>query len=116
MTRPLHLFVWMAIVIGCVAAGPASSVDASAGQGTSTSSPDLSRDFLNRYCVTCHNAQRKATAGNLALDQIDLTNVEASAEVCERVIRKLRTESMPPLGMPRPDKATYAAMASKLET
>ena len=38
------------------------------------------------------------------------------AEVWERVIAKLRAGSMPPPGRPRPDAATYRAVASALET
>jgi cytochrome c5 len=59
------------------------------------------RTVLNRYCVTCHNEKIK-TAG-LALDAIDVENVPAHAEVWEKVIRKLRSGAMPPVGMPRPD-------------
>ena len=39
----------------------------------------------------------------------------ANAEVWERVIGKLRAGSMPPPGMPRPDAATYRAVATALE-
>ena len=38
------------------------------------------------------------------------------AETWEKVIGKLRTGAMPPAGMPRPDKATYDAFATYLET
>ena len=64
-------------------------------------------------CVTCHN-QKLLTAG-LALDKADVTNVPAGAQVWEKVVRKLGTSSMPPLGMPRPDKPAYDAFASWLE-
>ena len=37
------------------------------------------------------------------------------AEVWERVVEKLRAESMPPPGRPRPDSATYNAAAIELE-
>src|SRR5262249_54250064 len=40
----------------------------------------------------------------------------ARAEIWEKVIRKLRTGAMPPSGAPRPDAATYNALASHLET
>ena len=39
----------------------------------------------------------------------------ANPEVWERVIAKLRSKAMPPSGMPRPDDATYAAVAGVLE-
>ena len=43
-------------------------------------------------------------------------NVPAAAETWEKVIRKLRTGSMPPQGMPRPDGDTVNALASFFET
>ncbi len=70
--------------------------------------------MLNRYCVTCHNARLK-TAG-LVIDSSSLSNVGANAESWEKVVRKLRTASMPPAGAPRPDRATYDSVASFLET
>ena len=45
-----------------------------------------------------------------------MTNVPADAERWEKVIRKLRAKSMPPPGLPRPDAATYDALAGYLET
>ena len=74
------------------------------------------RAVLNRYCVTCHN-ERLNTAG-LRLDQIDVDAVstDEGAEVLEKVLRKLRTGSMPPPGAPRPDPSTYELLASHLET
>jgi len=72
------------------------------------------REVLNRYCVTCHNTRLK-TAG-LTLDTMDVERLGDHAETWEKVVRKLRTRSMPPVGRPRPDKATYTAVASSLET
>ncbi|MBI3894440.1 MAG: DUF1592 domain-containing protein [Acidobacteria bacterium] len=69
---------------------------------------------LSRYCFTCHN-ERLKTAG-LMLDKMDIENIPASAEVWEKVIRKLRVRGMPPAGMPRPDLATYDSFATYLET
>jgi mono/diheme cytochrome c family protein len=82
-------------------------------------SPDAStaapyRAVLNQYCVTCHNEQLR-TAG-LVLGKLDVANVPEGAETWEKVIGKLRTGAMPPAGMPRPDKATYDAFATYLET
>ena len=71
------------------------------------------RAFFNTYCVTCHN-QKLRTAG-LALDSLDASQPSANAEVWERVIAKLQAGSMPPPGLPRPDAATYHAVASSLE-
>ena len=60
---------------------------------------------VKTYCIRCHNDRLK-TAG-LSLEQVDLHNVSASAPTLEKVVRKLRVGTMPPTGVPRPDRATY---------
>ena len=72
------------------------------------------RALLNRYCATCHNEKLK-TAG-LALDKMDLESVSSGAPVWEKVVRKLRTDAMPPTGAPQPDKPAKDALATYLET
>src|SRR6185369_9343201 len=69
--------------------------------------------LVKRYCATCHNEKLKT--GGLTLENLDLSNVSAHAETLEKVIRKLGTGSMPPQGMPRPDKATLDGFATWLE-
>src|SRR6202171_71457 len=69
---------------------------------------------LRQYCVTCHNPTLK-TAG-LVLDRGAVAQVGNNAELWEKVIRQLRSKTMPPPGMPRPDPATYEKVASYLET
>ena len=68
---------------------------------------------LQRYCMTCHNA-RLRTAG-LSLDGLDVSHPAAHPEVWEKVIRKLRSRTMPPARLPRPDEATYDRLATLLE-
>ena len=72
------------------------------------------RTTLRRYCLTCHNA-RLQTAG-LALDALDPERIGDRPDVWEKVVEKLRTGAMPPAGRPRPDRASYAAMAAGLES
>jgi hypothetical protein len=69
--------------------------------------------MLERYCVTCHNPRLK-TAG-LVLDPTELSRVSSKPEVWEKVVRKLRSFSMPPAGSPRPDPAAYDSAATFLE-
>jgi mono/diheme cytochrome c family protein len=83
-----------------VQASPASQTDAAKA--------------LTTYCVVCHNARLK-TAG-LVLNPADLADVGTKPEIWEKVVGKLRSQAMPPAGMPRPDEATYGAVASFLET
>jgi mono/diheme cytochrome c family protein len=72
------------------------------------------RAVIDKYCVTCHNAKLK-TAG-LQLDTADVEHPGQHADLWEKVAGKLRTGEMPPAGLPRPDKATYARVATELET
>ena len=78
------------------------------------SSASSSRQLLDRYCVTCHN-DRLETAG-LKLDQIDVANVAEGVEVWEKVVRKLRTGSMPPSTRPQLSAGDRGALVSWLET
>jgi len=71
------------------------------------------RALLDTYCVTCHNQQLK-TAG-LTLDAVSLDRVPDSAEVWEKVLRKVRTGAMPPAGRPRPNDASSTAFTDWLE-
>jgi cytochrome c5 len=105
----------------CVRAGASAELPA-APAGVTQSSPSASaippasphRRTLDRYCVTCHNEKLK-TAG-LMLDVADVANPGASAEVWEKVVRKLRTSTMPPPTMPQPSVEERGALLSWLET
>src|SRR5438552_5842819 len=72
------------------------------------------RALVDKYCVTCHN-QKLKTAG-LSLETADFVRPSETADVWEKVIRKVRAEMMPPVGAPRPDKAALDALAGYLET
>ena len=72
------------------------------------------RRLLDRYCVTCHN-ERLKTAG-LMLNQVDVANPAAHAEIWEKVVRKVGTGTMPPANMPQPSNDDRRALLSWLET
>jgi mono/diheme cytochrome c family protein len=84
---------------------------ATAGQSPATSSQ---RQFIDRYCVTCHNDRLKT--GGLSLDRADVSRPDAQPEVWEKVVRKLRTGVMPPPNMLQPPKADRIALVTWLET
>jgi len=73
-----------------------------------------SATLLKQYCVTCHNERLKT--GGFVIDPADVANVGSGADRWEKVVRKLRTQSMPPPGAPRPDAASYDRVATFLET
>ncbi len=72
--------------------------------------------LLRRYCLTCHT-QRSMERGTVPveLESADLESVPDQAEIWEKVIRKVRTGTMPPLGRPRPDAAAADRLAAWLE-
>jgi len=45
------------------------------------------RQFLDRYCASCHNDRLKT--GGLSLGQVDLSKPGAQPEIWEKVLRKL---------------------------
>jgi mono/diheme cytochrome c family protein len=85
--------------------------DSTAGQTTHAQT-------IRQYCASCHNSRvpGDATATGVVLDAPELARIPEQAEMWERVVRRLRTGSMPPPGMPRPDAAAYAALTAHLET
>jgi len=70
--------------------------------------------FVARYCASCHNDRLKR--GSLTLDAAAAQDVAQHPDVWEKVLRKIRARQMPPIGVPRPDEATYAAEIAALET
>lgn len=90
-----------------------SLVCSAQASSSSTALAPIDRALLDKYCVTCHN--EKGKAGGLALDKVDVNDVAGSAEVLEKIVRKLRSQQMPPEGMPRPDPATLDNFAGSLE-
>jgi cytochrome c5 len=103
------------IVAAVTCIGGLGSSQAIAQAPSAPSSPaSAQRAVLNQYCVLCHNETLK-TAG-LLLDKADVEHVNQDPAIWEKVVRRLRTESMPPTGMPRPDKTTYESLATYLET
>lgn len=86
----------VSLVIAIVSIDTARSVSAQA---------TTPRAVLDAYCVTCHN-ERLRTA-NLTLDTLDPARAGDAAATWEKVVRKMRTGTMPPVGRPRPDQTAY---------
>ena len=72
------------------------------------------RQFIDRYCVTCHNDRLKT--GGLSLERVDASKPDTQPEVWEKVVHKLRTGVMPPSNMLQPPKADRIALVTWLET
>ena len=52
----------------------------------------------------------------LVHDAVGMADIAGNADLWEKVIRKLESGTMPPKGMPRPDKADLDKLSSLLET
>jgi len=102
---------WLAAVSADVStspqAGPAAQTPAVAVPATPAAT------LVATYCVSCHNDRAKV--GGFSLAAADATQVGRSAEAWEKVVVKLRSRSMPPAGMRRPDNGTYDSVSGWLE-
>src|ERR1051326_1532003 len=66
---------------------------------------DSQKALLKKYCEGCHNDRAKT--GGMTLTALDLAHVEQNPQLTEKVIWKMRTGLMPPVGgIPHPDAAT----------
>jgi hypothetical protein len=101
------------------AGAPAAAVPAPPAGGASQPAvigptSQAQQAVIQKYCIGCHN--EKVKSGGLALSTLDLARVSKDADPWEHVIRKVRTGAMPPVGRPRPDKATAEGLVTYLET
>ena len=96
-----------------VAGGFMFGLEARQPPGSPPAPSDTHREVINRYCISCHNDRLKT--GGLALDAFVAADVPKNPEAWEKVIRKMRARQMPPVGLPRPDEATYQATIGSLE-
>jgi len=71
-------------------------------------SPEQS--FISKNCLGCHN--RATSNGNLSLDA---TTAAEHPERWEKVLRRLRGRTMPPVGIPRPAEDAYLAAIQSIE-
>ncbi len=65
---------------------------------------------IDQYCVGCHNGTSKAAG--LALD----TAKADDTATWEKVLRRVRGRTMPPVGLPRPKEADYQNLVATLES
>ena len=90
------------------------TLSAQQSKAPSTGPSRGSSQFLDQYCVTCHNDRLKT--GGLSLMQADPARAGAQPELWEKVVRKLRTGVMPPPTAPQPPQADRLATLTRLET
>src|SRR2546428_7583294 len=92
----------------------APSTPAPSAQTSSATPVSPQQTLINQYCAGCHNDRLKT--GGLTLSALNLDAPAQSAEVAEKVIRKLRGGLMPPASTARrPDAHATAQFVSWLE-
>jgi len=124
----LGVAMWL-FGVGALSAQPAAPVAPPSGaeQGFEVTATSVEAT-LNRYCLSCHRdriVSGRETAPSMmvsqlrlagvAFDTLDPTQVGRDAEQWERVVRKLQSRTMPPVGRPRPDDAIYRQVAEWIE-
>jgi mono/diheme cytochrome c family protein len=102
-------FAILSVAIAVATARTGAQAPAARAQPAATSAA-----ILKQYCATCHSERLKS--GGFVIDPAAVADVSTGADRWEKVVRKLRTQSMPPPGAPRPDAASYDRVATFLET
>ena len=67
---------------------------------------------IDKYCASCHNGGLRSPSGTLL---VRFNRTETSADMWARAYRQLQASAMPPVGSPRPDRATVDAMLASIE-
>jgi hypothetical protein len=98
--------VWSAMVVGSAPGAPPAIAQPASHRSAS--------GFIEQHCVACHNDKTR-TAG-LSLSGADPRVVGDRAALWEKVLYKLKSGQMPPLGRPRPDPAALGATIASLST
>ena len=96
------------------AGGVRATLEAQQSATSRPLAPAPHQALLEGYCFACHDDVRNEAG--LSLEAVATDDVAAHPDVWEKVVRKLRTRQMPPVGEDRPDVATYDAVIASLET
>jgi len=81
--------------------------------GQTPSTPASAQSLLGKYCQGCHSENNRS--GGVSVEGLKATAVNESGMTWEKVLRKVRTGEMPPLGLPRPAAADSAGFVNWLE-
>ena len=103
--------------IGVVAAACVALVLVAMSSGSAQSDGPVATapgEVVGRYCLRCHNDRTKS--GGMTLAHLDFDRIEATPELAEGMVYKLRAGLMPPPDARRPAAGTLDGLASALET
>ena len=126
--------VWVPLIVAAVGflfalPGATSAAEPPAPLAGAVATATDVESTINRYCASCHNDRIVAgrdvapsmmvsqlQIAGVAFDSLDANHVAGDAATWERVVRKLQSRTMPPVGRPRPDDETYDAVALWIES
>ncbi len=98
------------MLLAALAAGPV----AAAAPAPSGHTGEGQWGLLETYCLDCHNTED--WAGGVAFDIMSEQEIGENADIFEKVVRKVRSQQMPPGGHEMPDPATRDRFIGWLET
>ncbi|MGI8602076.1 MAG: DUF1592 domain-containing protein [Verrucomicrobiales bacterium] len=90
------------------------ALNSAIAQQSSSSLDAPIHSFVGKYCADCHDNESKK--GGLDLVSISHSGISGHSDEWERVIRKLRTRQMPPIGKDRPPDQTYDEVVDNLSS
>lgn len=82
-------------------------------QGRASSQSGALSHLVGTYCATCHNGRLRSASG-LLLESFD-GNIADRPELWARTYRQLQAGAMPPVGSPRPARASIDAALASIE-
>jgi hypothetical protein len=94
-------------------AGLSAPAALAAAQPAAVPDSHVGWSVVETYCTGCHNTED--WAGGIAFDVLTETEIGDNAQVFEKVVRKLRSQQMPPGGEKMPDSTTRAAFINWME-
>jgi hypothetical protein len=97
------------------AAAPITPAVSHAPAATAMSVADQNA-LVKQYCVGCHNDRNKDRTSGLSFQSFDAAAITDRADVAERMIRRLRSGMMPPVGSKRPDQVSIDRLVTAFET
>ena len=103
--------------IGVVAAACVALVLVAMSSGSAQSDGPVATapgEVVGQYCLRCHNDRTKS--GGMTLAHLDFDRIEATPELAEGMVYKLRAGLMPPPDARQPSAGTLEGLASALET
>src|SRR5690606_9023512 len=98
-----------AVLLTALAAGPLAAATPASGHAPGDSPWSL----FETFCYECHNTED--WAGGVAFDVIAEDEIGENADIFEKVVRKVRSQQMPPGGHEMPDPATRNRFVNWLE-